>query len=103
MEGMPLTLLEAMAGAMPLVTTNCCGMSDLVENERNGLLVTPADSVALCDAILRLRDSPELRRKLGLEAQETARSYTWKAVVQRLERVLRLAVESHQHGQNLHS
>ena len=103
MEGMPLTLLEAMAGAMPLVTTNCCGMSDLVENERNGLLVTPADSEALCEALLRLRDSPELRQKLGLEAQQTARRYTWEAVVPAMERVLRLAVKSHERGENGHS
>jgi len=100
MEGMPLTLLEAMAGAMPLVTTNCCGMSDLIENGKNGLLVTPADSAALTEAILRLRDSPELRQKLGLAAQQTAQSYTWKSVVRGLERVLELAVRSHQHGTN---
>lgn len=97
-EGMPLTLLEAMAGAMPLVTTNCCGMSDLIENERNGLLVTPADSAGLREAILRLRDSAELRQKLGLAVQETARRYTWKAVVVELERILKLAVGSHPRG-----
>jgi glycosyltransferase involved in cell wall biosynthesis len=91
-EGMPLTLLEAMAAAMPLVTTNCCGMADLIENERNGLLVTPADSEALVKAVFRLRDSAELRQRLGAAAQQTARSYTWKAVVQELERVLESAV-----------
>jgi len=39
---MPLTLLEAMATGMPVVTTNRCGMADVVEDEVNGLLVAAA-------------------------------------------------------------
>jgi glycosyltransferase involved in cell wall biosynthesis len=97
-EGMPLTLLEAMAGAMPVVTTNCCGMSDLVESDRNGLLVPAADSTALGCAITRLVASRELRQNLGSAAQHTARNYTWKSVALELERVLKLAVASHPGG-----
>ena len=93
-EGMPLTLLEAMAGAMPVVTTNACGMSDLIENERNGLLVPAADAAALSSAIDRLRNSPETRRKLGLCAQESARRYIWDLIARQLEGVLQLAVDS---------
>jgi glycosyltransferase involved in cell wall biosynthesis len=93
-EGMPLTLLEAMAGAMPVVTTNACGMADLVENERNGLLVPAADARALSWAVDSLRNSPETRRKLGLCAQESARRYTWDLIARQLERVFQLAVKS---------
>jgi glycosyltransferase involved in cell wall biosynthesis len=93
-EGMPLTLLEAMAGAMPVVTTNACGMSDLVENERNGLLVPPADAPALIAAIDRIRNSAEARRDLGLCAQETARRYTWDRIARQLEQVFLRAVQS---------
>ena len=93
-EGMPLTLLEAMAGAMPVVTTNTCGMSDLIENEVNGLLVPAADAETLAYAIDRLRHSPEMRRDLGLRAQECARRYTWDQIARQLERVLLLAAES---------
>lgn len=98
-EGMPLTLLEAMAGAMPVVTTNCCGMSDIVEGGRNGLLVPAADSAAICVAVQRLRANPELRQNLGLCAQKTAERFTWKIVVAELERVLKLAVPSEKKGQ----
>lgn len=93
-EGMPLTLLEAMAGAMPVVTTNTCGMSDLIENEVNGLLVPAADAEALAHAIDRLRGSPEMRRTLGLRAQECARRYTWDLIARQLEHVFQLAVDS---------
>jgi glycosyltransferase involved in cell wall biosynthesis len=93
-EGMPLTLLEAMAGAMPVVTTNTCGMSDLIENERNGLLVPAADAAELGAAIDRLRSAPELRRALGCCAQESARRFTWDLVAHQLEQLFQRAVES---------
>ena len=64
-EGMPLTLLEAMATAMPVVTTNVCGMADVVENGVNGVLIPPADANALAEAIERLCHSAELRKRLG--------------------------------------
>jgi len=91
MEGMPLSLLEAMAAGMPIVTTNTCGMADLIENERNGLLVTAADAAELEMAIDRLCTSAELREKLGLAAQDTARQYTWDKIALQFERILRLA------------
>jgi len=99
-EGMPLTLLEAMAGAMPVVTTNTCGMSDLIDNEKNGLLVPAADAAALGKAIDRLRNSPELRRTLGLRAQESARQYTWDRIAPQLEQVFQLA-ESRRRARSL--
>jgi glycosyltransferase involved in cell wall biosynthesis len=93
-EGMPLTLLEAMASAMPVVTTNTCGMADVVENGVNGILVPPADSLQLVAGVERLCKSMELRKTLGCAAQDTARRYTWAAVTRQLEHVLCTAVES---------
>jgi len=91
-EGMPLTLLEAMASAMPVVTTNTCGMADLIEDGKNGLLVTPADADALSGAIETLAQSEQRRRELGLNAQSTVQDYSWALVVKKLEHVLNLAV-----------
>jgi len=93
-EGMPLTLLEAMATGMPVVTTNICGMADVVEDGVNGLLVPAADAKKLAGRIERLCQSVELRRRLGLAGQETMRRYTWERVVGQLEKVLLLAVQS---------
>jgi len=101
MEGMPLTLLEAMAGAMPVVTTNTCGMADLIENERNGLLVPAADAPTLGAAIGRLQNDANLRRNLGLSAQKDARRFTWDLIARELEQVFQLAVESRRHAGSL--
>lgn len=100
-EGMPLTLLEAMASAMPVVTTNTCGMSDLIEDETNGLLVPAADATALGNAIDRYRSSPDLMRTLGLRAQESARRYTWDRIARQMEQVLQLAVDFRRQARSL--
>jgi glycosyltransferase involved in cell wall biosynthesis len=93
-EGMPLTLLEAMATGMPVVTTNSSGMADVVEDEVNGLLVPAADTASLVEATDRLCSSVELREKLGSVGQETMRRYTWEKIARRLEKVLALAVRN---------
>jgi glycosyltransferase involved in cell wall biosynthesis len=92
-EGMPLTLLEAMASGMPVVTTLSGGMGDVVEDGFNGLLVPPADSQELVAALRDLCGNAELRCRLGHEAQNTMRRYTWDHVTERLERILTLAAE----------
>ena len=85
MEGLPSVLLEAMASGMPVITTETCGMPDVVENEFNGLLIPPADAAALERAIVKLANSPELRGRLGQSAQETMRRYTWGRAARQLE------------------
>lgn len=93
-EGMPLTLLEAMATGMPVVTTNTCGMADVVEDEVNGLLVPAADTERLAGGIERLCQSPDLRKRLGLAGQETMRRYTWERVTEKLEKIFVLAARN---------
>jgi glycosyltransferase involved in cell wall biosynthesis len=93
-EGMPLTLLEAMASSMPVVTTETSGMADVVEHGSNGLLVPPANSERLADAVERVCLSTDLRKQLGQAAQTTMRRYTWERVVERLEALLCHASEN---------
>ena len=97
-EGLPLVLLEAMASGMPVITTDTCGMADIVENEFNGLLIPPADAAAIERAIVRLAESVELRRKLGEAARETMKRYTWERAARQLEALYHHVLEL----ENLH-
>jgi colanic acid/amylovoran biosynthesis glycosyltransferase len=53
-EGLPVSVMEAMAIGVPVIATNIAGTSELVEDGRSGLLVRPSDSRALADAIVRM-------------------------------------------------
>jgi glycosyltransferase involved in cell wall biosynthesis len=69
-EGVPVSLMEAMAMEIPCVTTWITGVPELIENMTDGLLVAPGDERALAEAIGRLMDDPELRRKLGCAGRQ---------------------------------
>lgn len=65
LDGIPVSLMEAMAEEIPVVSTAVSGIPELVEHERCGLLVEANRPAALADAIQRLLEDPELRRRLG--------------------------------------
>lgn len=66
---MPRALLEAAASGRPMIATDVAGCRDLVRDGENGLLVPARDPVALADAIARLVEDPDLRRRLGAAAR----------------------------------
>lgn len=70
LEGIPVTLMEAMACGKPVVASRVGGIPELVEHDRTGLLVPPGDPAALADALERLHSSPDLRRTLGRAGRE---------------------------------
>lgn len=71
-EGLPKTLIEAAACALPLVTTDAPGCREVVTDGVDGLLVPIRDAQALADAIARLHDDPALAVRLGQAAHEKA-------------------------------
>jgi len=68
-EGLPYTLLEAMALGIPIVASRVGGLAEVVQDERTGLLVPPQDAKALAQAIGRLHDDPALCSQLGDQAR----------------------------------
>ena len=69
-EGMPLTILEAMAAGKAIIGTNVGGVPEVLENEVNGLLVPPRDIKAIASAIERMMDSEVFRKKISANAYE---------------------------------
>jgi glycosyltransferase involved in cell wall biosynthesis len=64
-EGMPNTMLEAMAAKIPVVAFNIAGVSEVLRNGENGLLVPFEDIDGMAAATARLIDDAVLRRRLG--------------------------------------
>jgi glycosyltransferase involved in cell wall biosynthesis len=69
-EGIPMTLMEAAACARPLVATDVPGCREIVVPEKTGLLAPPNDPAALVDALRRMVEDAELRRRCGAAARE---------------------------------
>ena len=63
-EGMPLTVLEALAIGTPLVATKVRGIAELLEDGRTAMLVPPGDPSALADTLRRLLADDQLARRL---------------------------------------
>ena len=81
-EGLPKSLIEAAACALPLVTTDVPGCREVVTHEVDGLLVPVKDAKALASAIERLHLDPVLARQLGLAARARAlREFDEKIVI----------------------
>jgi glycosyltransferase involved in cell wall biosynthesis len=64
-DGIPNTVLEAMARALPVVSTTLPSVQEAVDDGVQGLLVPQRDPAALADALQRLLGDAELRRQLG--------------------------------------
>jgi glycosyltransferase involved in cell wall biosynthesis len=79
-DNMPNAILEAMASAVPIVTTAAGGIPFVVDHERTALMVAPGDHEAMADAAERVLADAELRRRLRCNALDEVRRYTWDGV-----------------------
>ncbi len=87
-EGTPLTLVEAMASGLPIVTTAVCGMKDVIADGRNGLLVPIRSPEEIVTAVRALLDNVALRQTMGSAARRDALStYTWDRAAAQLAAV----------------
>lgn len=84
-EGLPMSVLEAMAAGRAVVASSVGGIPELVQDGVNGLLVPAHDGAALAAALARLLDNDGLRRRLGAQARATVEArYSTRAVCGRL-------------------
>jgi glycogen synthase len=82
-ESFSLAALESMALGRPTVVSRVGGLTEFVEDGRNGLVVPPGDASALARALSRLLDDPELQARLGAHASATAEEFDVTPVTRR--------------------
>jgi glycosyltransferase involved in cell wall biosynthesis len=85
-EGLPVSIMEAMAAGLPVVATSVGGVPEAVSDGETGLLVPPHDAQSLSDAIVRLTRDPCLRQRLGASASEAARAFDISVAVAEQQR-----------------
>jgi len=69
-EGIPVSLMEAMASGVPVIASSIRGIPELVEHGRTGLLVPHSNARALAEALITIYKSPELARELAVRGRE---------------------------------
>lgn len=67
-EGLPISILEAMARAKPIISTNVGGIPEAISDGKTGLLVTPEDEVELSNAIIKLLNDVTFANQIGKNA-----------------------------------
>jgi L-malate glycosyltransferase len=68
-EGLGVAALEAMASGLPVIASDVGGLREVVEDDRTGIIVPPANPEKIASAIKRLAESPELRSQMSAAAR----------------------------------
>ena len=85
-EGLPVSVLEAMAAGLPILTTPVGGIPEAVTDGVEGFLVEPGDVRTLADRLERLLADPDLARRMGVAARHKVEAaFSANAVVPQLE------------------
>ncbi len=91
-EAFGRVVIEAASCGAPVIATKVGGLQEIIESGKDGLLVPPADSEALADAILKVVDSPSLAADISEAARKKVeRFYTMENSLNRLEKVYQRA------------
>lgn len=86
-EGLPISILEAMSYRLPVMTTPVGGIPEVVIDKRNGCLFQPGDKEAMCDALRLLADNPAVVDFMRKESQDIIAEHLPDRVALRLEHI----------------
>lgn len=94
-EGLPVSILEAMANSLPIVSTLHAGIPEAVLDGCTGYLVKEGDSVGMAERLISLTRDPDLRRCMGEAGWHRAKEhFSWEKERSELLRILGLAYEN---------
>jgi glycosyltransferase involved in cell wall biosynthesis len=90
-EGLPVSILEAMAQGLPVISTKHAGIPEAVIDGETGYLVAEGDNLAMAERIVVLAKDVSLRRKMGVAGWQRAQErFSWNHERQQLLKILRL-------------
>jgi glycosyltransferase involved in cell wall biosynthesis len=87
-EGMPHSVLEAMACGTPVIASSIGGTVEVITDQVNGLLVPAGNEAALADAIRQLLNQGSLAQKLSIGAGHTLQRFSWYSIIEKTENYL---------------
>jgi glycosyltransferase involved in cell wall biosynthesis len=95
-EGFSTAIVEAMACGLPVVSTDCeAGPGEIIENGKNGFLVSVGDSKAFAEAMIKLLENPSLRQDFSREGKKRAQDFTVENKSREYEQLFLEIVKNH--------
>jgi glycosyltransferase involved in cell wall biosynthesis len=79
-DNMPVSVIEAMALGLPIISTNIGGIPYLLKDQEEAILVQVADSEAMYQAVVNLFSNPDFRKILIENARNKAEKFDWEVV-----------------------
>jgi glycosyltransferase involved in cell wall biosynthesis len=92
-ESFGFSVLEAMSFGKPVVASSAGGITELISDGKDGLLVPPRDAAALASANSRLLEQPALARRLGEKALERAGAFSFERMIRGYEAVYKRVLD----------
>ncbi len=80
-EGMPLSILEAMAAGLPVLSTDVSGSRDVIKNNVNGFITPVGDDRSMSEAMLTVAGDAALTKKISETNRETSKEYDFEVMV----------------------
>jgi glycosyltransferase involved in cell wall biosynthesis len=79
-DNTPISVIEAMALGLPVVSTSVGGVPYLIDNNSTGILVNRNDDEAMSNAIMRLINDPEFAHQIAISARKKVENFDWEVV-----------------------
>jgi glycosyltransferase involved in cell wall biosynthesis len=84
-EGLPYTILEAMAAGLPIVAAKVGGIPEMVHDNINGFLIKPRDAEALAEKILQILENPDLAKYFSQNSLLKIKEFSLQKMLQKTQ------------------
>ncbi|MHB0946915.1 MAG: glycosyltransferase family 4 protein [Sedimentisphaerales bacterium] len=95
-EGMSNAMLEAMASGLPIITTRCEGLDELMKE--NGIILEQPDIVLFANEVTKLHNNKSLYQSMAIAARKQAERFSWNAVANQYIQCYRNITSKHFNG-----